>query len=282
MFTRRSMLKHSSLIAFAPSVPMFLSRCAHAAAKSNGHGRKLVIIQLDGGNDGINTVVPFADEGYAKHRKELRLAKDSLIKIDDQVGLHRSMRRAGELFDDGKLAIVQGVGYPNPNRSHFRSMAIWHTARFDENEHTNFGWAGRALDGGKRAAGPDAVFIGDEKLPLVLRGRRSVATSMLHADDLKLNLPVGATEWDKPNSESNITAFVQRTVSDAYSASEQLAKSTKKNTSSSAYPNSRLGNRFEIDRQANQVGFAFEDLLHNSSWLRHSRRPIADALPPVV
>ena len=88
----------------------------------------LVVIELNGGNDGINTVVPYRDEGYQRHRSATRLATD-LIKIDDQVGLHPSMPDAARLLNDGKLAIVQGVGYPNPNRSHFESMRIWHTAR---------------------------------------------------------------------------------------------------------------------------------------------------------
>jgi uncharacterized protein (DUF1501 family) len=249
MFNRRSMLKRSGLIALAPSVPMFLTRCAEAAAAAENSRRKLVIIQLDGGNDGINTVVPFDDEGYAKHRKELRLAKDRLIKVDDQVGLHPAMREAGELLSDGKFAIVQGVGYPNPNRSHFRSMAIWHTARFEESEHNSYGWAGRALDGGKRTVGADAIFVGEEKLPLALRGRRSVATSMLNADDLKLSLPVGQTQGKAKESQSDIAAFVQRTVTDAYSASAQLAEATKTSVASTNYPNSRLAQRMRLISQ---------------------------------
>ena len=94
-----------------------------------------MVIQLDGGNDGLNTVIPFADENYARYRRELRIAEQDVLKLNDAIGLHPAMKPAAELFEDGRLTIVQGVGYPNPNRSHFRSMAIWQHARLEEHEH---------------------------------------------------------------------------------------------------------------------------------------------------
>ena len=108
--------------------------------------RVLVVIQLDGGNDGLNTVVPYADDGYGRARNKLRLETDKLHKLSDHVALHPNMRAAKELFDDGRLSIVGGVGYPNPDRSHFRSMAIWQTAKFDDAQHRGYGWLGSALD----------------------------------------------------------------------------------------------------------------------------------------
>src|SRR5881409_289319 len=134
MLSRRDFLKHSTLIALTPTVPVFLAQTARTAPTERD-GRILVVLQLDGGNDGINTVVPFADEGYAKHRKVLRLPTDRLVKVNDKIGLHPSLADAGKLLQAGQLAIVQGVSYPNPNRSHFRSMAIWHSARLDPEEH---------------------------------------------------------------------------------------------------------------------------------------------------
>src|SRR5262245_16100796 len=109
MLTRRDFLKSSALVALAPTVPGFLARTTRAA-RPERDGRALVVLQLDGGNDGINTVVPFADEGYAKYRKALRLPKDRLVKVNDKVGLHPAMGDAGKLLEDGRLAIVQGVG----------------------------------------------------------------------------------------------------------------------------------------------------------------------------
>src|SRR5487761_1128282 len=117
MLTRRHLLKRSSLIALAPTVPGFLARLARAV-ENKPDDRVLVVIQLDGGNDGVNTVVPYRDEGYAKHREKLRLPVDQLHKLDDSAALHPSMRALAELYQNQRLAIVQGVGYPNPNRSH--------------------------------------------------------------------------------------------------------------------------------------------------------------------
>src|ERR1700678_3667103 len=124
--TRREMLRlglgSSALLACGPTVPLFLAHSASALADDRpaaAKGRILVVIQLDGGNDGLNTVVPFGDEAYARNRKTLHLAKDRLIKVSDGIGLHPAMAAAGKLLESGRLGIVPGVGYPNPNRSHF-------------------------------------------------------------------------------------------------------------------------------------------------------------------
>src|SRR6185369_13732529 len=92
-------------------------------------------------------------------------------KIDDRVGLHPSLDSLAKLLEGGRLAIVQGVGYPNPSRSHFASMATWHSARLDPEEHAGPGWLGRGLDGGEGSA----MFVGAGTPPPALRGRRSAA-----------------------------------------------------------------------------------------------------------
>src|SRR5207245_10996191 len=120
MLSRRDFLKSSSLLALAPTIPSFLAQTARAAAPRHDD-RVLVVLELNGGNDGINTVVPFADDGYAKHRKTLRLKQERLVKVNDQVGLHPALQNFGKLLDAGHLVIAQAVGYPNPSRSHFQS-----------------------------------------------------------------------------------------------------------------------------------------------------------------
>src|SRR6476619_4415933 len=102
MTTRRDFLKHSTLIALAPTVPGFLARTARAAAPERDR-RVLVVVQLDGGNDGLNAVVPFADPEYAKLRPSLKQPKDRLIKVNDQVGLHPSLSGFGKLLGQGRL-----------------------------------------------------------------------------------------------------------------------------------------------------------------------------------
>ena len=188
MPTRRDFLgaalSSSSLIALAPTVPGFLASTARAAVPGRDR-RVLVAVELNGGNDGINTVVPFADEGYAKHRKTLRLAKDRLIKVNEHVGLHPSLQGFGKLLEAGQLVIAQGVSYPNPNRSHFQSMATWHTARLDPEEHKGPGWLGRALD---EAGGTGSLLqVGSDPPSVAIRGRRSIATSIARIEDFALD-----------------------------------------------------------------------------------------------
>ena len=188
MSTRRDFLgaalSSSSLIALAPTVPGFLARTARAAAPLRD-GRVLVVVELNGGNDGINTVVPFADEGYAKNRRTLRLAKGNLLRVNDQIGLHPSLQGFGKLLEAGQLVVAQGVSYPNPNRSHFQSMATWHTARLDPEEHKGSGWLGRALDEARGTS--SSVQVGSDPPSVAIRGRRSIATTIGRIDDLVLS-----------------------------------------------------------------------------------------------
>jgi uncharacterized protein (DUF1501 family) len=252
MFSRRDFLttslRGSTLIALAPSVPAFLARTARAAAPDR-HGHVLVVIQLDGGNDGINTVVPFADEGYAKYRKILRLPTRQLIKVNNQVGLHPSMRDAGKLLQAGQLAIVQAVGYPNPNRSHFESMAIWHSARFDAEERNDQGWLGRALDDSKNLLPgiPASVFVGPGQLPVALRGRRSIASALTRPEDFCLAPEAKAKALlAPPEKKDDLAAFVQRSALDAYATADKMAEIAKGGDMGARYPETELGAQFRL------------------------------------
>src|SRR5437870_11023260 len=241
MFSRRDFLKTtfrtSTLLALTPTVPGFLAQTARAATPERD-SRVLVVIQLDGGNDGINTVVPFADEGYARHRKALRLGTDRLIKINDRVGLHPTMRDAAKLLEGGRLAIVQGASYPNPSRSHFQSMAIWQSARFDPEEHKSFGWLGRALDDrNKLAAGTaTSLLVGSGPPPLALRGRRAVAGAMERTEDFVLDERIDARRVvSKIEPADELTAFVQRSMVDAYSTADRMRELARASGSSAPY-----------------------------------------------
>ena len=110
----------------------------------------LVVLQLSGGNDALNTIIPYSDPLYLDNRPNVRIDTDRVIPINDQIGFNPAMAPIKRLYDEGKVAIIQGVGYPNPSRSHFRSMDIWHTCEPDE--VGDEGWLGRAvrdLDPGK-------------------------------------------------------------------------------------------------------------------------------------
>ncbi len=251
MLSRRDFLKRSSLLALAPTIPGFLARTARAAEPQRD-GRVLVVIELNGGNDGINTVVPFADEGYAKHRKTLRLAKDRLVKVNDEVGLHPSLGEFGKLLEAGQLVIAQGVGYPNPSRSHFQSMATWHTARLDIEEHKGPGWLGRGLDiAGK---GASALLVGSGPPPIAIRGRRSIASAIERPEDFTLSAgadPRKALLKEEPADD--LAAFVQRSMLDAYATADRLSQVTgQKDTA--RYPQSGLGSRLRLIARLMKVG----------------------------
>jgi uncharacterized protein (DUF1501 family) len=171
MLTRRRFLENSlrgtSLVALGSTVPGFLASTAHAAEK--GQQNVLVVVELAGGNDGLNTVIPFADERYREARPTLAYARDEVLRVDDHVGLHPNLRGLESLLENDQLAIVQGVGYPNPNRSHFESMDKWQTA--DPTDRTGNGWLGRALaDLQVRGSTIPAFHVGRGERPLALSG----------------------------------------------------------------------------------------------------------------
>jgi uncharacterized protein (DUF1501 family) len=260
MLTRRSLLTRSAMLSLAPTVPGFLSRTA-MAAQPERDGRILVVVQLDGGNDGINTVVSFGDEDYARHRRELRIPTDRVCKLTDRVGLHPAMRPAADMIQDGRLAIVQGVGYPNPDRSHFRSMAIWQTAQPDNSGPEFHGWLGRALDGigaaepASSPLGPTAVFIGERDLPRALRGRRTVTASFADPADLALAVPATAVASPDRSVGDDLSAFVHRSVTNAYTTAEQLANSAgRTNGSAARYPDCELGRHLELVARSIKAG----------------------------
>ncbi len=152
-----------------------------AAAEASTSGRKLVVIELQGGNDGLNTVIPFADDVYYRARPTLAIAANDVLKLDDHLGLHPAMKSWQPLWDAGQLAIVENCGYPNPNRSHFESMDIWHAGQPDV--RVTSGWLGRAADNTDVG---ELCYVGDGAASRALsRRQRSVAT-LQQLSDLKL------------------------------------------------------------------------------------------------
>jgi uncharacterized protein (DUF1501 family) len=245
MLNRRDFLKRSTLLALAPTVPAFLAQTACAAAPERD-GRVLVVVQLDGGNDGVNTVVPFKDDGYAKHRQRLRLPADRLLKVGDGVGLHPALAEMAKQLEAGRLAVAQGVGYPNPSRSHARSMAVWQTARLDPDEHSGYGWLGRALDGSGRpyTGAPASLFLGMETAPVALHSRQSAASALLDLDDFA-GTPDDVTRRAVagPEPEDDLTAFVRRSLLDGYTTADWLKESAASRAEGPTYPPTALASR---------------------------------------
>lgn len=201
MFDRRRFLKTSPLVALATTAPGFVTRTARAAV--SGKDTVLVILEMTGGNDGLNTVVPYADDLYHKARPTLRLTKAQVVRVDDHIGLNPGLRPLDRLIQQGQVAVVQGVGYPNPDRSHFESMDIWQSA--DPKRQTRSGWLGRGLGGMKFQAGAvPAAHIGVEQFPLAMSGAPTGVPSVhpTRPFDLELDL--------KPAGYPNQYAQVQR------------------------------------------------------------------------
>jgi uncharacterized protein (DUF1501 family) len=201
-FLARS-LTTSSLIALGAAAPGFVARTARAAP-AGGKETVLVVLELTGGNDGLNTVVPYGDDLYHKARPSIRLPKEQLVRVDDHVGLNPGLRPLERLLRDGQVAVVQGVGYPNPDRSHFTSMDVWHSA--DPQRQVRSGWLGRGLGGMTFGAGAvPGVHVGTDQLPLALAGAATGVPS-IHPDrpfDLELDTRPAANPYQRQFTRFN-------------------------------------------------------------------------------
>jgi uncharacterized protein (DUF1501 family) len=210
----------------------------------------LVVLQLTGGNDGLNTLVPHRQDGYWRLRPTLALKRSALLALDDEHGLHPSLRPLESLVAEGRFAAVHGVGVPHPDRSHFRSLEIWHTG--DPENPPRIGWLGRLADQIVRACpgSMPALHVGEEDLPLALVGEESFAPSIQDEHSLELAaLPGLAAErarlvqpGAKPGSDF---AFLRDAARDAYAASERLER-TLASSSSGDYPDYVLARKLRL------------------------------------
>ena len=152
--------------------PSAFTSVAEAAALAEANGKILVILELSGGNDGLNTVVPYGDDAYYRHRPEIGLPKSQLRILDDHFGLNPGMSGFEELFKDGKMAIVHGCGYENPSYSHFTSMSYWHTAAPNSGEE--YGWVGRLADNLDSTGSPNFLVNVAARQSLAVRSQQHV------------------------------------------------------------------------------------------------------------
>jgi uncharacterized protein (DUF1501 family) len=166
---RRSLLAAGGALALG--LPGLLGRVARAATPTRGQ-RILVVLELSGGNDGLNTVVPFGNDDYRRLRPNLAIKADRVRKIDDRFGFSPGMAGFERLYKDGKLAIVHGCGYEQPSFSHFASMAFWHTAAPNSGEDT--GWLGRTADAMRPEGGSGFVVNVDSIQSLAVQSRKHV------------------------------------------------------------------------------------------------------------
>jgi len=251
-YTRRDFLKTalgtSALLSFAPAVPSFLIRPVMAAtSRRDDRDTVLVVIQLSGGNDGLNTVVPHGDDEYARNRPTLRLPSKELHKIDSLIGLHPRMEAFMRLYKDGHLSIVQGVGYPNSDRSHEGAMRIWHTADPDRPSRQT-GWLGRAADSiwDPNTTNAPAAFVGSIAQPFGLNAEKVVVPSIRALGDLVAHQMPGhssgrseaehVAKLPRANQDSPLVRFLQRCTLDAYADSQRVEAVAKTAANTGEYP----------------------------------------------
>lgn len=262
--TRREFLKlfgSAGVLSLGGLPPRLLSQVfADDAAKLGPDQRVLVLIQLAGGNDGLNTVVPFADDEYRRRRPGIGVPTDAVLKLNDRFGLHPSLGGLQQLFDAGRLAIVQGVGYPHPDRSHFRSMDIWHSAQ-PENETPRDGWLGRALEWRLQQGRPGAegLALGVERLPLAMASARIPVPTLRKIDDWKLaeGDPSAANRSLKRelltksagHSAQGELEFLRQSTKTAFAAADRLAGLTKAYQPSAEYPGTNLAQQLKLVAQ---------------------------------
>ena len=241
MHNRRDFLARTlggtSLLAVGSIVPEFLASTARAADKvEKAKDTVLVVVELTGGNDGLNTVIPYGDDLYYKARPEIGLAKKEVLKLDDYCGLHPRMNSLKGLYDNKNLAVIRGVGYPNPDRSHFESMDIWQLA--DPNRLQTSGWLARTIPSMSiKDAGVPGMFVGDDRLPVALQGADGGVISLANRASFKLQLTGNEKSRKKLieelNSDKNdpakadLASFVRKRQLQTYSSLQKIEEALK-------------------------------------------------------
>jgi uncharacterized protein (DUF1501 family) len=289
--TRREFLRTTALgSAVTWTIPAFLANTFSALqseaadkatqATTGRDGTILVVLQMAGGNDGLNTVVPFANDHYLRARSRLRITADQTLKLDDGLGLHPNLAGFKSLYDSGKLCIVQGIGYPNPNRSHFRSTEIWHTAS-DANNFQQYGWLGRYFDNACSGCAPTIGINIGRQTPQAFAAKKPLGISLENPENYrfvtndprgpgrmdeteqsyrKLNgadpeiiendvadsgASIGAVSGATPH-EGSVMDFLERTALDAQLSSDQIRAVGSKVRNQATYPGNRLANSLKL------------------------------------
>lgn len=228
-----------------------------------GKGRSLVVIQLAGGNDGLNTVVPYADPLYRKLRPTLALGEGEMLKLDERLALHSALAPLRDRFSAGTLAVVTGVGYPKPDRSHFVSTAVWQTARLDPYSDPS-GWLGRAMESEPEARRPqarpplEALGIGGGGLSPALQSPAKPIPSLLSLEAFSVQpdrrFPADAPAlraaldcvYEEAAAPSSLSGFVRQVGSTALESSDALRSAVTAYSSKVTYPRSGLADQLKL------------------------------------
>ncbi|WP_370000969.1 DUF1501 domain-containing protein [Winogradskyella sp.] len=246
---RRKFIKDSALASSLFFVPSFVKAFESVATEKLGY-KRLVIVQLAGGNDGLNTIIPYNNDIYYNSRPRLAITKD-IIKLNDDLGFHPSLSPLRALYDNGELSILNNVGYPNPVRSHFRSMDIWHTAS-DSDQYLQSGWLGRYLD--RHGKKPYNAIEMDEQLSLAMKGEHfnGIATNDYKVLYRTAKDPYFKNVLDHYNdahlSEHNL-GYLYQTMIEAKSSAKYIYDTTKVKQTQQEYPQNRFAKQLKTVAQ---------------------------------
>lgn len=275
LHTRRQFLRHSalggSLVATVPSFIAATFDQLNAAESKAKDAPILVVLQLAGGNDGLNTCIPFANDHYQKARPTLGLKPTEVLRIDDHHGFHPALKGFKQLHDDGHMAVLHSVGYPNPNRSHFRSAEIWATAT-DSERVEQHGWLGRYFDHACSGADPTVGIAIGRQQPQAFAGKSPKGISLERPENFRFvegedesmsyremagtlepanefgaaggsiqSLPGIATQ-----SMADPRSFLERTALDAQVSSDLIRRVAQKSRTENAYPATALGQSLKL------------------------------------
>ncbi len=259
LFTRREFLKSMAVASTGTIMPGFLNQSVgrvmgQDAKKNPIPGFKddhvLVVVQLSGGNDGLNTVIPYGNDEYYRARPNIAIDQNDLVPLNDYLGFHPAMTGLKSLYDEGKVAVVNGVGYPNPNRSHFRSMKIWQRGG-KADDLRGSGWIGRYFDNCCDGQPDPAAVAGiavDENRPVAFQGQENIGVSLEKPSDFtpvegssgssvrrmkNINQPEG-------NSADSDIDFIRHTVADMAVTSNRIQKAARMKRNHPAYPDHRF------------------------------------------
>ncbi|QEH32335.1 hypothetical protein OJF2_08050 [Aquisphaera giovannonii] len=214
---RRQFLTNApATAAIGGALPGLWARAARAAGPGRDD-RVLVVVELTGGNDGLNMVVPYRDDLYHKARPTLRVEPNKVLKLDDHLGLHPAMKDLHKLWEAGKLRVVMNAGYPRPNRSHFRSMEIWQSGGLGPTPTA--GWLGLAADA--RPGGSPPCFVGQGTSPLAVQGRAVAPFAIADIEGLALRPGARLGTSDVPGDDPVDPAH---RVARALAAAEMISK----------------------------------------------------------
>lgn len=246
LIKRRQFIQTGSLATTTLMLPKFLKAFESPRLVPPGN-KVLVVIQLSGGNDGLNTVVPINNDIYYRERPRLGIQRGSALGLTQDAGLNPALTAFKELYDDGSMAILNSVGYPNPDRSHFRSMDIWHSAS-NSNEYVYTGWLGRYLDAQCRGCDkPTQALEIDDMLSLALKGEQQ--KGLAFTDPRRLYSSSNERFYKdiaSAHSKGEETVdYLYKTMAETLSSADYIFKQSKMHPGANSYPSTKLGNNLK-------------------------------------